>query len=112
MGEVYDALADQAVARFAATLDRFEAGEQMQACAGREAYHRKGMPNDAWFSFYWSNAFLVRFSLALDFAPYLPGRVRIQKGAACTEDAAKDLWLAVESTSSSSDVEKDASVGE
>ncbi|CAK0832095.1 unnamed protein product [Prorocentrum cordatum] len=74
---VYDALSEAAAARFAATLDAFEAGEPLGRCEGREAYHRKGMPNDAWLSFHWSGPFLRRFSLALDFAPYLPGRCRV-----------------------------------
>jgi len=75
---VYDTLAREAVARFSAALDRFERGDPLRACDGEEAYHRKGMPNDGWISWEWSDAFLRRFSLALDFPPYLPGRTRIQ----------------------------------
>ncbi|CAE8615745.1 unnamed protein product, partial [Polarella glacialis] len=95
---VYDELAAKAVANFSATLDRFEAGEALAPCAGREAYHKKGLPNDGWISFRWSNVFLRRFSLALDFAPYLPGRARL---VSATEDGAAELSLSIEDTDSS-----------
>jgi len=65
------------VTRFGATLDHFECGALLQPCSGTEGYHRRGLPNDGWISFHWSNYFLRRFSLALEFSPYLPGRSRI-----------------------------------
>eukprot|EP00439_Symbiodinium_sp_Y106_P032195 s3887_g3.t2 len=78
--QVYDALAQAAVQRFPAALERFSAGEDLAPCRGLDIYHKKGMPNDGWLSFYWSDDFLIRFSLALDFAPYLPGRTRVEEG--------------------------------
>ncbi|CAJ1367629.1 unnamed protein product [Effrenium voratum] len=77
---VYDALAEAAVGRFAAALKRLESGKALKPCSGPEAYHKKGMPNDGWLSFFWTDEFLLRFSLALDFAPYLPGRTRQEHG--------------------------------
>eukprot|EP00927_Polykrikos_kofoidii_P017829 TRINITY_DN18169_c0_g1_i1.p1 TRINITY_DN18169_c0_g1~~TRINITY_DN18169_c0_g1_i1.p1 ORF type:complete len:382 (-),score=50.13 TRINITY_DN18169_c0_g1_i1:14-1159(-) len=77
-GDVYDVLADQAVGRFCAALERFERGCALAPCTGdREAYHRRGLPNGGWLSFHWSNSFLLRISLALDFRPYLPGRAAV-----------------------------------
>lgn len=77
---VYDALAEAATARFSSSLERFEKGDDLAPCDGQQAYHKKGLPNNGWISWFWTNAFLRRFSLALDFAPYLPGRVRLQDG--------------------------------
>ncbi|CAK9092954.1 unnamed protein product, partial [Durusdinium trenchii] len=75
---VYDALAEAAVRRFGEALWRLGEGHALKRCEGLEAYHKKGMPNDGWLSFHWSHEFILRFSLALDFAPYLPGRARLQ----------------------------------
>ncbi|CAJ1427191.1 unnamed protein product, partial [Effrenium voratum] len=51
---VYDALAEAAVGRFAAALKRLESGKALKPCSGPEAYHKKGMPNDGWLSFFWT----------------------------------------------------------
>ncbi|CAE7491359.1 fmt [Symbiodinium natans] len=77
--QIYDALAQAAVQRFPAALERFAAGVALVPCRGLDVYHTKGMPNDGWLSFYWSNDFLILFSKALDFAPYLPGRTRLEE---------------------------------
>jgi len=87
--QVYDELARRAVERFAAALDRYERGQTLAPCRGLEAYHRKGLPNDGWLSFHWSNAFLRRFSLALDFSPYMPGSTSVG-------DSEEKLFLAIE----------------
>lgn len=93
--DVYDCLAQEAMGRFAAALERFESGAELLPCEGREAYHRQGLPNESCLSFHWSNEFLRRFSLALDFRPYLPGRTRI---LAADKDMASDgaaIFLAI-----------------
>ncbi|CAE7500705.1 fmt [Symbiodinium sp. CCMP2456] len=90
--QVYDELAQAAVQRFPAALERFSAGEELARCQGVDIYHKKGMPNDGWLSFYWSDDFLIRFSLAMDFAPYLPGRTRVEEGG-------EAIALAVEAAS-------------
>eukprot|EP00931_Biecheleriopsis_adriatica_P091236 TRINITY_DN65131_c0_g1_i1.p1 TRINITY_DN65131_c0_g1~~TRINITY_DN65131_c0_g1_i1.p1 ORF type:complete len:381 (+),score=68.76 TRINITY_DN65131_c0_g1_i1:25-1143(+) len=88
---VYDTLAAKAVDTFADSLARFEAGEDLAPCIGCEAYHKKGLPNDGWLSFSWTNIFLRRFSLALDFAPYLPGKARVK-------ESGEDIFLSIETT--------------
>ncbi|CAE7220560.1 unnamed protein product, partial [Symbiodinium pilosum] len=62
------------------------------------------MPNDGWLSFYWSDSFLLRFSLALDFAPYLPGRTRL-------EEDGEAIALAIDSLCLDSQ-EEEAAIGE
>ncbi|OLP93994.1 hypothetical protein AK812_SmicGene24021 [Symbiodinium microadriaticum] len=79
------------VQRFLAALERFSAGEELAPCQGVDIYHKKGMPNDGWLSFYWSDDFLIRFSLAMDFAPYLPGRTRVEAIALAVEAACAAL---------------------
>lgn len=106
--QVYDALATKAVERFEASLDRFEAGVELSPCEGDEAYHRRGMPNDSWLSFTWSNKFLRRFSLAMHFHPYLPG-------CGCLESADEPVFLTVEGDADVSRLPQDwegRSVGE
>ncbi|CAK9092956.1 Methionyl-tRNA formyltransferase, partial [Durusdinium trenchii] len=91
---VYDALAEAAVRRFGEALWRLGEGHALKRCEGLEAYHKKGMPNDGWLSFHWSHEFILRFSLALDFAPYLPGRARLQDGSDPWRDRMAQATLA------------------
>lgn len=102
--EVYDRLAAEAVARFGLALDRLESSEVLP-CKGQEAYHRAGLPNDSWLSFHWSNKFLKRFSLSLDFSPYLPGK--------CYSDSSDaPLFLAIEGDADNVDPEEHKCIGE
>ncbi|CAE7341955.1 unnamed protein product, partial [Symbiodinium necroappetens] len=95
------------VQRFPAALERFSAGEELAPCQGVDIYHKKGMPNDGWLSFYWSDDFLIRFSLAMDFAPYLPGRTRVEEGGEAIALAVEAACAALEDSAA-----EGAAVGE
>ena len=75
--EAYCELSKITSSRIVSCLEKIEAGYSNIPIIGKERYHRKGMPNDGFVSWYWNDNFIKRFSDSLIFPPYAPMSTRI-----------------------------------
>lgn len=82
---IYDTLTESSLASFKKifTATEYKAEEFASSLKKHnfellDRYHRKGMPNNSWISWYWKPEFLIKFTNALTFPPYSGPRTRLK----------------------------------